>query len=300
MKGLLTRLRRKLDVLDDLQERVQRMQEALGRIEARQLFQHAPDQLRDYEFQVYSQWGEDGILQALTRAVPTGRKVFVEFGVEDYREANTRFLLANSGWSGLVIDGSPANIERICSADFFWRYNLKAVCAFITRDNINELLRQNGLAGDIGLLSIDIDGNDYWVWEAIDAVRPGIVVVEYNWRFGPERRVTVPYAADFVRGRAHPSMVYYGASLAALHALAQRKGFDLVGCNSAGNNAFFVRSDLRPDTLPRLSPSQAFVSGSFREARTAAGRLALLSPTEEVALLNTLPLIEVPSSAPAK
>jgi hypothetical protein len=169
------------------------------------------------------------------------------------------------------------------------------VQAFVTRENINDLLRQNGLSGEIGLLSVDIDGNDYWVWEAIEAVRPAIVICEYNWRFGAERRVTVPYDPAFVRGRAHHSMVYYGASLAALEALGTRKGFDLVGCSSGGNNAFFVRCDLRPAALPALGAGEAYVAGSFREARLPSGELAQLRPSEEVALLADLPLVEVPA-----
>jgi len=266
------------------------------RVEARQLRALTSARLQDYEFQVHSQGGEDGILQHLVEVVPVSRKLFVEFGVEDYTEANTRFLLVNNGWAGLVIDGSPENVQRIVSDPLYWRQNLKAVQAFVTCENINELLRRNGLEGEIGLLSIDIDGNDYWVWEAIDAVRPAIVVAEYNWRFGAERRVTVPYDPAFVRGRAHHSMVYYGASLAALEALGARKGFDLVGCNSNGNNAFFVRRELRTTEIPVLSAREAYVAGSFREARLPSGELAHLPPAEEVALLADLPLVEVPAA----
>jgi hypothetical protein len=294
--SLLGRMRRKLALLDQIDARLRRVQEALGRVESRQLRAGAAAPLQDYEFQVYSQWGEDGILQRLTEVVLVARRVFVEFGVEDYTEANTRFLLTKDNWAGLVIDGSAANVSRIASDPLYWRHNLKAVHAFVTRENINDLLRQNGLGGDIGLLSIDIDGNDYWVWEAIDVVRPAIVVVEYNWRFGPERRVTVPYDAAFVRGRAHHSMVYYGASLAALEALGARKGFDLVGCNSSGNNAFFVRRELRPSGLPAVTAQQAFVPASFREARLPSGSMAHIPPSEEIDLLADLPLVEVPAA----
>ena len=296
MTSLLARIRQKLALFGRIDARLSRMQEAIGRIEARQQRAQAPAQLQDYEFQVYSQWGEDGILQRLVDTVPVGRKVFVEFGVEDYTEANTRFLLVNGNWAGLVMDGSDANVARIVADPLYWRHNLKAVRAFVTRENINALLTQNGLQGEIGLLSIDIDGNDYWVWEAIEAVRPAIVIAEYNWRFGAERRVTVPYDPAFVRGRAHHSMVYYGASLAALEALGARKGLDLVGCNSAGNNAFFVRRDLRPAALPALSAHEAYVAGLFREARLPSGELAHVPPAEEVALLAGLPLVEVPAA----
>ena len=290
MIAFLSRLRRKLALMDDLDRRLRRVQEALGRIESRQV---ADVGLAGAEFRVYSQWGEDGVLQHLVRHTAIERPVFVEFGVQDYRESNTRFLLANNNWSGLVIDSAQENVARIASDDIYWQHNLKALCAFVTRENINQLLRANDLEGEIGLLSIDIDGNDYWVWEAIDVVSPVLVAIEYNWRFGPDRRVSIPYDPAFVRERAHPSMVYYGAGLGALHALGKRKGYDLVGCNSAGNNAFFIRSDRRPQSLPARRPAECFVPGRFREARGIDGSMTGQSPDEECAILAGLPVQDV-------
>lgn len=270
-----------------------KIREALGRIEARQLAANTSGELAGHEFQVYSQWGEDGIIQYLSRQVPVSRRVFVEFGVEDYAEANTRFLLVNNDWAGLILDGGEANIGAIRRADFYWRHNLKAVQAFITRENINDLLRENGLTGEIGLLSVDIDGVDYWVWEAIDAVNPAIVVAEYNSRFGPERAVTVPYDPAFVRHQAHHSGAYYGASLAALVTLGKRKGYAFVGSNTAGNNAFFVRRDLLAAPLRELTAAEGYVQRQFRETRDQEGCLVFPTPEEEAALVCSLPLVEV-------
>jgi hypothetical protein len=284
--GIVRELRR----LGQIEQRLERVQAALGRVEARQLKDVRSS--AEAEFQVFSQWGEDGIIQWLVRHVPIEHQLFVEFGVQDYRESNTRFLLVNNGWAGLVMDGSAENVRRIREDGIYWRHNLKAQAEFVTRENINELLTGNGVQGSIGLLSIDIDGNDYWVWEAITVVEPAIVVVEYNARFGPRRAVTVPYRADFVRSRAHYSMIYYGASLTALWALGRRKGSALVGCNSAGNNAFFVRHDLLGALRP-LTPEEAFRPNCFREARDQTGALAFLTPSEEEALLAGLPLVEV-------
>jgi len=286
-------LQRKLRQVVALEARLQRVQEALGRIERRQLLARPPGGWRGHEFRVFSQWGEDGLIQHLVHEVPVARRVFVEFGVEDYREANTRFLLVNDGWSGLVMDGSEENVRRIRQDPLFWQHNLKATQAFVTRENIDTLLADQGLSGDIGLLSIDIDGVDYWVWEAITAVSPAIVVIEYNARFGAERAVSVPYDAGFVRSKAHHSMIYYGASLRALCLLGKRKGYALVGCNSAGNNAFFVRRDLLPASLPEREPAQAFVAAGFREARDERGALAFLDATQEAAILRDLPVVEV-------
>jgi hypothetical protein len=271
-----------------------KMREALGRIEARQLATVGGGGLMTHEFQVYSQWGEDGIIQHLLRHVRVPRKLFIEFGVEDYSEANTRFLLVNDDWAGLILDGGEANIGAIRKNEIYWRHNLKAVQAFITRENINDLLREHGVSGEIGILSIDIDGNDYWVWEACDVVSPAIVIVEYNSRFGPDRAVTVPYDPGFIRHQVHHSCAYYGASLPALVALGQRKAFAFVGSNSAGNNAFFVRRDLLVAPLRELTAVEGYVQRQFRETRDATGNLIFPTPEEEAALVGSLPLVEVP------
>ena len=271
-----------------------KIREALGRIEARQLAEGSAGTLAANEFQVYSQWGEDGIIQHLLRHVRVPRKLFVEFGVEDFTEANTRFLLVNNDWAGLVLDGGEANVGAIRRDEIYWRHNLKAVQAFITRENINDLFREHGVTGEIGILSIDIDGNDYWVWEACEVVSPAIVIVEYNSRFGPERAVTVPYDPGFVRHKAHHSCAYYGASLTALVALGKRKGYVFVGSNSAGNNAFFVRRELAVAPLRELTVAEGYVQRQFRETRDSAGRLIFPTPEEEAALVGSLPLVEVP------
>jgi hypothetical protein len=259
------------------------VQEALGRIEARQLAGERGAELRESEFRTFSQWGEDGIIQRLVHTVPIERKLFVEFGVQDYSESNTRFLLLNDNWSGLVMDGDEANIAAIRRSDLFWRHNIKAQRAFVTRENIDELLRGNGVEGDIGLLSIDIDGNDYWVWEAISSIAPRIVIAEYNARFGPQRAVTIPYDPAFTRQRAHYSMIYYGASLAALTQLGKRKGYALVGCNSAGNNAFFVRRDCMPASLQSALPNR--LTSHPLSARRATNRAGCNSSRRKKSLV---------------
>ena len=268
------------------------MREALGRIEARQTAA-AKASFAEQEFRVFSQWGEDGILAHILRHVKVSRKVFVEFGVETYAEANTRWLVVNDGWSGLVLDGGEDNIAAIRRDPIYWQHNLKAVQAFITRENINSLISEQGIAGEIGLLSVDIDGVDYWVWEAITVVQPAIVVAEYNSLLGPERAVTVPYDPAFQRAKAHHSHSYYGASLAALVALGRRKGMAFVGSNTAGNNAFFVRRELLGGPLRELTAAEGYVRRGFREARDADGKLIFPTFEEEAALVNALPWVEV-------
>ncbi|UHG89557.1 hypothetical protein [Spirosoma oryzicola] len=246
--------------------------------------------LKDAEFKVFSQFGDDGIIQYLINHVKPKIDTFVEFGVENYEESNTRFLLMNNNWRGLILDGSPAHIEYIKNRSFFWQYDLTAIASFITAENINQLLAENGVSGQIGLLSIDIDGNDYWVWKAIKAVEADIVIAEYNSLFGAERAITVPYKADFVRTGEHYSNLYFGASLTALHDLAAEKGYSFVGCNQAGNNAYFVKND-KLNGLPPLSVADGFVAARFRESRSETGLLTLLNEKNRREMIENLPVI---------
>jgi hypothetical protein len=241
----------------------------------------------EVEFRVFSQWGEDGIIQYLINRVPIENTSFVEFGVENYLEANTRFLLINNNWKGLVLDGSQSHIDHIRKDRIYWRHNLTAECRFITRENINDILDDCGFRGDIGLLSIDIDGNDYWVWESIDVIRPRIVICEYNSVFGSTRPLTVPYNANFVRTEAHYSNLYFGASLPALCLLANSKGYDFVGSNSTGSNAFFVRNDL-PHGLRTYSATDGYIESRLRESRSESGELTCLTGSERLQLIRDM------------
>ena len=261
-------------------------------IEFRKLKSAVP--LARVEFRVFSQFGDDGIIQYIVSRLdlPLAERRFVEFGVENYREANTRFLLLNDNWSGLVIDGSENYISSIRSEPIYWRHDLTAVSRFVTRDNISSILETAGFSGRIGLLSIDVDGNDYWIWEALTAVDPAIVIVEYNGIFGGREAVTIPYQADFVRQNAHYSYLYWGTSLQALSHLAARKGYVWIGCNSAGNNAYFVRSEYANNFyLPSLP--QDFVAAKFREGRDQEGKLAYIGQKEGFELIKDLPVWDV-------
>jgi hypothetical protein len=265
----------------------------LGKIVEQQIAKLNLPLLCANEFRVYSQWGEDGIIQYLLRHVSVSHKTFVEFGVENYQEANTRWLVEGHNWSGLVFDGSQQHTDAIKVDPIYWKHKLQAVCAFVDAENINGLIRGNGMSGSTGILSVDIDGIDYWVWKAIDVVAPAIVVVEYNSLFGPTKSVTVPYDPRFVRQKAHYSWSYYGASLAALVGLGKTKGYSFVGSNSAGNNAFFVRHELLKAPLRELTAAEGYVQRKFREARDPQGRLTFPTFEEEASLISNLPLVDV-------
>ena len=277
--------------IDKIQSDLLRLREGLARVETRQLELASTTELQANEFRAFSQWGEDGIIQFLIKHTPIDNKIFVEFGVENYLESNTRFLLINNNWSGLVIDGNIENINYIIRDPIYWQHNLKAVQGFVNQENINDILVANGLNGDIGLLSIDIDGNDYWVWKSIDVINPRIVIIEYNANFGNDKAVTIPYDPFFKRSTAHYSMIYAGSSLKALCLLGNQKGYAFVGCNSAGNNAFFLRRDIKPDFIRELTPSEGYVASQFRESRDSEGKLTYTSQSDVQALLNSLPLI---------
>jgi hypothetical protein len=257
---------------------------------ARDVRRDPSDNPADDEFHVFSQFGEDGILQNLLARVAIEDETFVEFGVADYAESNTRFLLVNDNWRGLIIDGGDAHIEFLAGASLDWRHDIQALKAFVTRDNIDGLIASAGIGGDIGLLSIDVDGNDLWVLERIEAVSARILVVEYNATFGPDAAVTVPYDPDFQRTEKHWSNLYWGASLAALERAARARGYSLVAANRAGNNAFFVRDDVLGD-IPVRAAADVYRPSRFRESRGPDGALTFIGPIEDrLRVIRDLPL----------
>jgi hypothetical protein len=247
---------------------------------------------RDVEFSVFSQWGEDGILDWVLSLLPMIPKSFIEFGVENYLESNTRFLLVARDWKGLVIDGSGENVHDIKNQEIYWRHNLTAINAFIDKDNINKLLESGGMKGDVGLLSIDIDGNDYWVWQAIEVVSPAVVVVEYNAVLGDLHAISIPYNSKFQRTEAHFSNLYFGASINALIQLGNTKGYTFIGANSSGVNAFFVRNDLAKKVNNNMQKCCAFPS-SMRESRDESGNLIYLNGDERSAFIEHLDFQDV-------
>ena len=252
------------------------------------------------EFSAYSQNGEDGILDFLIEILELDcehspyPKAFVEFGVQDYTESNTRYLLKKRHWQGLVIDGRADYIDFIKNDEIYWRYDLEATCAFITKDNINTLIHNYLISRNltnIALLSIDIDGVDYYVWEAIECVAPAIVVIEYNAIFG-EQIVSVPYREDFNRFSAHYSGLYFGASLGALIKLGTAKDYIFIGCDKSQTNAFFVHNTLsyKISTLKVQHLSYYCHSHYARQSRDENGTLNYLYGDKRLENIAHLPL----------
>lgn len=264
-----------------------------GRLLAAQNEGRACSTLDGYSFKVFSQWGEDGIIQHLVNSLPIRNRTFIEFGVEDFSEANCRFLMMKDNWSGMVIDGSQSNIDSIMSRYWFWRFDLRAECAFIDRDNIGDLLARSGFDRDLGILSVDIDGVDYFVLEKVTDWRPAIIIVEYNPVFGYDRALTVPYDPSFYRTRAHSSNLYYGANLPAFDHLLAPRGYSLVGVNQQRSNAFFVRNELLNDRVAQVQVADVAQDSTFRESRDDSGRLTYASMAQRRSTIGHLPVLDI-------
>jgi hypothetical protein len=213
------------------------------------------DDLAPFEKRIHSQNGEDGIIEAIFARVGITNRVFVEIGAEDGQVCNTR-RLREAGWDGLQVDrrDPPAPmVER----------------EFVTAENIEALFERHRVPHAFDLLSIDVDGNDYWLWKALTRWRPRVVVIEYNATVGPTEPRVVPYAADFENDGSD----YYGAGLAALASLGAAKGYALVGCDSNGVNAFFVEQALAAGRFRESPPQRLYrpIAAHYAPHRSAGG-----------------------------
>jgi hypothetical protein len=216
-------------------------------------------------FQAYSQADEDGLLLFLFSVLGVSRKLCVEICAGDGMECNTANLIVNHGWHGLLVDGNERLVENgrryYARSKQTYPFPPRFVCSWVTRTGVNDLLTSNGFRGEIDLLSLDLDGVDYWIWEALEAVTPRVVVVEYQDILGPERAWTVPYSDDF-SAASYPKTLglpnYAGASLSAFVKLGRRKGYRLVGVNRYGYNAFFVRNGLGDQLVPEIEARECF------------------------------------------
>jgi len=267
---------------------------AIGTLLSHQQFTYTSQNFNDYEFKIFSQYGDDGLIQYLIKHIRIENETFIEFGVGDYSESNTRFLLMNNNWSGFVMDGSDENMNKLKTKNWLWKYDLRFQAEFIDKDNINNLLATTAYQ-NLGLLHIDIDGNDYYILDALDfsILNPSILIMEYNSVFGSDRSISTLYDPDFNRTRAHFSNLYFGASLGALTYLANKKGYKLVGSNLAGNNAFFIRNDLMYEKIPEVSVERAYKYSRFRESRNPDYSLSMLSGESRLNAIKGLKVLNV-------
>ena len=228
-----------------------------------------PKCLERYGFKVYSQSDEDGIIEEIFNRIGTTNKIFVEFGVQNGLECNSHYLL-HKGWKGLWLEGSEDYCKEIVARFYqiVQKEQLKIGHAFITRDNINELIKAGGVSVEIDLLSIDIDGNDWHVWKAINVIQPRAVVIEYNAKFPPNHAWVMPYNEKHVWDGSD----YFGASLKALEILGRELGYQLVGTNLRGVNAFFVKQELAKDLFINPATSEELYNPArYRQYQYVSG-----------------------------
>jgi hypothetical protein len=245
--------------------------------------------LNEVGFHEYSQTDEDGILLYIFSVIGTRNKKCVEICAQKGIECNVANLIINHGWHGLLIDGDR---EAVRIGRKFYKLNLNTkssppvfVNTWVTRRNVNTLLAKNGFEGTIDLLSLDMDGVDYWIFDAISIIKPRVVVLEYNNQISPDKALTIPYSEKFDIRRSslnREERVFFGASLLAFAKLARKKGYRLVGCNRSNYNAFFVRSDIAKKLVPKASVSSCFHDPLVLENISKKSKKVDRLPWEEV------------------
>jgi hypothetical protein len=233
---------------------------------------------------IYSQGAEEAMLDRIFELVPPQRRFCVEFGASDgLRNSNTARLLRNQGWSGLLIEASDYRYGRL-EEHYRDRTNVRLAKATVQRDNVELLFAEADVPRDLDFLSIDIDGNDYWVWRAIERYRPQVLVIEYNPYYEPPQRWVMKYNPE----HAWDGTTYYGASLESLYWLGKQKGYELICCDSSGNNAFFVERSLYErfrleDNRPQVLYRPAMYKVRFLGKNTfVTGHPYRYGPAEEI------------------
>jgi hypothetical protein len=227
-----------------------------------------PD-LRDVGFRKYSQFEEDGLLLYIFSLIPPLNRTCVEICAGNGRQCNTANLIINHGWWGHLFDGNEQNVRE--GVEFFARhkdtfaYPPHFSHAWITAENVNDTIARSGASGPIDLLSIDIDGMDYWVWKAITIIQPQVVVCETHTPIPPDMALTVPYDPGFV----FESKDYRGASLAAMCKLGREKGYRLVGTHRFGFNAFFIKDGIGETYFPEIPPASCVKDPYSEKTREA-------------------------------
>jgi hypothetical protein len=253
------------------------------------------ENLWDAEVRVYSQWGEDGILDFIFSKLGVFKPKVIEVGAGDFSECNSRFLAEFLNASVVAIDGRTDLIKSIDQSNLQWKTHILGIQIWVTPKNINELIsKARDFMSGIDMLSLDLDGNDYWIIKEADLTDIKLVVLEYNPLFGSQKALTVPEEDNFDRTKKHYSWLYYGASLKAYVDLMTKKEFKFVGSNRVGNNAFFV-AEAYSHLIP-FNPDpkdDSYFDWRIRESRDESAQLNFLSGIERQAQIAALPLLDL-------
>jgi hypothetical protein len=251
--------------------------------------------LWDAEVKVYSQWGEDGILDYICGAIGVSKPNVIEIGAGNFIECNSRFLAESRNANIIAVDGRNDLKENIETSSVFWKSQIIPLVDWVTPDKINSIiLLGEEKFGKIDIFSIDLDGNDYWIIKEANLTKIDVIVLEYNPIFGAIKEVSVPRDDEFDRYRKHFTGLYYGASLRAYIKLLFNKDFIFIGTNRVGNNAFFVKNNLLHNFKIAIpSDLDKYVDWRIRESREESGRLSYLSGKDRLEVIKELPLIEL-------
>ncbi len=251
--------------------------------------------LWDSEVKVFSQWGEDGIIDYLVTSLDISKPKIVELGVGEFQECNSRFTAEFRNASVYMVDSNKNLVNYVKTLDLFWKNNLFPIEDFITPESAKEhMISARKLMGGIDIFSIDLDGNDYWILENLDLTGISIVICEYNPIFN-EINCTVPRSDYFERTKAHSSGLYFGMSLKASIFLLNSKGFTFIGTNRAGNNAFFIKNEVRDQLsipLPLIHNLRIFLDWRVRESRDASGCLNYLNVNQAFKMIEFMPVVD--------
>lgn len=253
--------------------------------------------LWDAELRVFSQWGEDGILDFLCDCLDLARPCALELGAGDFGECNTRFLAEHRHAAVVAVDVHDHLVSSARALDLYWKNSIFPIEQWITPANSVQLLEKaRELMGRVDVVSLDIDGNDYWVAAPLDLREAQVVVVEYNAVFGHQRAVTVPRDDLFDRAKAHTSRLYYGASLRAWLHLLGPQGFTFVGTNRACSNAFFcptVSLERIPVDIPCTEDLERYMDCRVRESCDEKGQFTYLAGRDRLEAIKHLPVFDL-------
>ena len=255
--------------------------------------------LNDIEYKVFSQSGEDGIIDFLLSNLKIEKPKFIEIGVGDYSEANTRFLYERCSPKGLIIDCLNDLENKISKNIKLWTGDLKIVENYINSKNLIKILEENDFINDIDFFSLDIDGIDYWILEKLPSNFTKVAVIEFNANFGDELEITVPNMENFNRSEYHFSNLCFGMSIKAAINLMEKKNYYFIGTNLMRTNAFFISKDYSKDKyFPNIEiKNKLTVSDvNFRESRDKNGKLSFLSGKDKIEKIKECEVIDLSSS----
>ncbi len=273
-----------------------RVLQSLGTLHSRSLSQRLQtiQILWEAEYSVFSQWGEDGILDFLVSTLEIERPNYIDFGAGDVRFSNGRWLLESRGGAGVFVDARKDLKSTLYASGLPVSTDSRAIETYLTLDNASDVFKEaaSSFKGDVDVFSLDVDGQDYWILKSLEDLNAKIVLVEYQSYLGHELAITVPPSLNFDRTKSHFSWIYYGASLLAFCDLLELKGCRLVGTNHQRGNAFFVRKDLYESSslnellLPTL---QDLCSSQGGESRSKSGAFMGLQGGRRAVLVEEMP-----------